>query len=481
MIKLHELTIKKTHQLLVDKEISAFDLTKEFFDYIEERDKKINAYLSLHKDEALREANEVDKKISGKEEIHTLAGIPLAIKDNVLIKDLPCTAGSKILQNYRATYDATVIKKLKKANAIFLGKTNLDEFAMGSSTENSAFQITKNPLDETTVPGGSSGGSAAAVASHQAVAGLGSDTGGSIRQPAAFCGLVGLKPTYGAVSRFGLIAMASSLDQIGSLTKNVEDAAILLETISGEDPNDSTSLDFEFKVDDLKKIRNIKNWKIGIIKEYGGNSLGPDLKSAMEKSQKTLMSLGANLEEVSISHISSSLACYYIIMPAEVSANLARYDGLRYAGNDLGGSLKEIYFETRGKNFGKETRRRIALGTFVLSSGYYDAYYLKAKKVQKLIQSEFDEAFKKFDLLLSPTAPSSAFKVGEKTNNPLSMYLSDIFAVPANLAGLPAISLPIWGQNKMPYGLQLIAPAFQEKKLLAAASLFEKASKPISS
>jgi aspartyl-tRNA(Asn)/glutamyl-tRNA(Gln) amidotransferase subunit A len=303
---------------------------------------------------------------------------------------------------------------------------------------------------------------------------LGSDTGGSIRQPGSFCGLVGFKPTYGAVSRFGLIAMASSLDQIGPLTKNVEDASLILEAISGEDENDSTSLPYHFSHQKAKNIKDIKNWKIGIIQECFDNKLDDDLKMSFNSGVKTLENLGAKIENISIPHIAASLACYYIIMPAEVSANLARYDGLRYAFNEFGGTLKEMYFKNRGEKLGKETKRRVALGTFVLSSGYYDAYYLKAKKVQKLIQNEFNKSFKDYDLLISPTTPSVAFKFGEKTNDPLSMYLSDIFTVPANIAGLPAISLPIWGKNKLPYGFQIMAPAFQEEKLLGASMLFEQ-------
>ncbi len=470
----HELTIRKTHELLVNKEISAFDLTRELLEYINERDKEIGAYLSIRHDEALAEANETDKKIAAGEEIDWLSGIPLAIKDNMLIKDWPATAASKILKNYRASYDATVIEKLKKAGAIFIGKANMDEFAMGSSTENSSFQLTKNPLDPTTVPGGSSGGVAAAISSHQAVAGLGSDTGGSIRQPAAFCGLVGLKPTYGAVSRFGLMAMASSLDQIGPITKTAEDAALLFEKICGEDKKDATSKNVKFNFSDIQKTTNLKKIKIGVIKECFEENLDEDLKNSVKNSIDRLKGLGAEVEEVSIPHIAASLACYYILMPAEVSANLARYDGLRYAVNELGGTLKERYFKNRGQNFGKEVRRRIVLGTFVLSAGYYDAYYLKAKKVQKLIQEEFNKAFEKYQILLSPTTPSPAFKIGEKTNDPLAMYLSDIFTVPANIAGLPSISLPIWGKNKLPYGLQLIAPALKEEYLFQAGILMEK-------
>jgi len=474
MITLHELTIKKIHFLLMSKELSAFDLTKEFFDYIEKKDEEIDAYKLLLKDEALHQANEIDKKIAAGEEISLLAGVPLAIKDNILIKNTLTTAGSKILANYKAAYNATAIEKLKKQGAIFLGKTNMDEFAMGSSTETSAFKKTKNPLDLTRVPGGSSGGSAAAIASHQAVAALGSDTGGSVRQPASFCGLVGLKPTYGAVSRFGLIAMASSLDQIGPLAKTVEDAAILLESIIGKDKYDNSSENFQFQANSIYDKDDLKGLKIGIIKEINLNSLEKDLAITFQKNLKQLENLGASIEEISIPHLSLSLACYYVLMPAEASSNLARFDGLRYSPSDKTGSLKDIYFETRGEYFGPEVKRRIILGTFVLSSGYYDAFYHKARLVQTLIKKEFEEAFKKVGLIVLPTAPTTAFKFNEKINNPLEMYLSDIFTVPANIAGLPAISLPIYGENKLPYGFQFLANQFQEATMLNAAYLLEQ-------
>lgn len=474
MITLHELTIKKIHFLLTSKEFSAFDLTKEFFDYIEKKDKEIDAYKLLLKDEALRQANEIDKKIAAGEEISLLAGVPLAIKDNILIKNTLTTAGSKILANYKAAYNATAIEKLKKQGAIFLGKTNIDEFAMGSSTETSAFRKTKNPLDLTRVPGGSSGGSAAAIASHQSVAALGSDTGGSVRQPASFCGLVGLKPTYGAVSRFGLIALASSLDQIGPLTKTVEDAAILLEAIVGKDKYDNSSENFQFQANSIYNKDDLKGLKIGIIKEINLNSLEKDLAIAFQKNLKQLENLGASIEEISIPHLSLSLACYYVLMPAEASSNLARFDGLRYSPSDKTGSLKDIYFETRGEYFGSEVKRRIVLGTFVLSSGYYDAFYHKARLVQTLIKKEFEEVFKKVDLIVLPTTPTTAFKFNEKINDPLEMYLSDIFTVPANIAGLPAISLPIYGENKLPYGFQFLANHFQEATMLNAAYLLEQ-------
>ncbi|MDD3614111.1 MAG: Asp-tRNA(Asn)/Glu-tRNA(Gln) amidotransferase subunit GatA [Candidatus Pacebacteria bacterium] len=473
---LHELTIKKIHSLLLQKEISAFDLTKEFFDYIETKDKEINAYRLLLKDEALRQANEIDKKIAASENISFLAGVPLAIKDNILIRNYLTTAGSKMLAHYRAAYDAMIIQSLKKAGAIFLGKTNLDEFAMGSSSENSAFEKPKNPLDLSRVPGGTSGGSAAAVASHQAVAALGSDTGGSVRQPASFCGLVGLKPTYGAVSRFGLIAMSSSLDQIGPIAKNVEDAAYILEIIAGKDSRDETSENFQFQARSIYERKDLRGIKIGLVKEIETSSFEKDLALSYQKSLTCLQQLGATIEEISIPHISLSLPCYYVLMPAEVSSNLARFDGLRYSPSEKAGSLKDVYFETRGEYFGPETKRRIILGTFVLSSGYYDAYYLKARLVQALIKKEFEEAFQKVDLLVWPTTPTPAFKFGEKTEDPLAMYLSDIFTVPANIAGVPAVSVPIYGEEPLPYGLQFIAYHFQEAKMLNAAYLFEQIS-----
>ncbi|MCX8015832.1 MAG: Asp-tRNA(Asn)/Glu-tRNA(Gln) amidotransferase subunit GatA [Patescibacteria group bacterium] len=475
MITLHDLTIKKIHNLLLNKEVCSFDLTKEFFDYIEKKDRNIDAYLSLLKEEALKQANEVDRKIAAGENIPILAGVPLAIKDNILIRDTITTAGSKILKDYKATYDATVIKKLKKQLAIFLGKTNLDEFAMGSSTETSAFKLTRNPLDEERVPGGSSGGSAAAVAAHEAVAALGSDTGGSVRQPASFCGLVGLKPTYGAVSRFGLIAMASSLDQIGPITKNVEDAALLLEAICGKDKFDNTTENFSFDAQSIYERKDLKNLKIGIIKEIDLTQFDANLAEIFQKSLSLLKELGAEIKEISIPHVNLSLACYYVLMPAEVSSNLARFDGLRYSPSEESGILKDLYFKTRGKLFGQEVRRRILLGTFVLSSGYYEAYYKKARLIQALIKKEFENIFKEVDLVVLPTTPTPAFKIGEKTSNPLEMYLSDIFTVPANIAGIPAISLPLWSsKNKLPYGLQFFGKHFEEPLILNAAYLFEQ-------
>lgn len=481
-------TIKKFHQRLMNKEFSASEITKEFFNYIKKRDKEIGAYLRLTEDSALSQADIIDIKINKNNKINILAGTPLAIKDNILIKGEITTAASKILENYTASYDASVIDKLKSIGSIFLGKTNMDEFAMGSSTENSAFQKTKNPYDLEKVPGGSSGGSAAAVAADMAVAALGSDTGGSIRQPANFCGVVGLKPTYSAVSRYGLIAMASSLDQIGPITKTVEDAAILFKEISGSDRFDATSANIKYN-DELinPNFEKIKKIKIGLPKEYFIEGIDKNVLSAIEKSINSLKSLGFEFKEISLPNTKYALSCYYIIMPAEVSSNLARFDGIRY-GQMLDAkdqiSLKDIYLKTRGEGFGEEVKRRIILGTFVLSSGYYDAYYSKAQKIRQLIKEDFDEAFNKVDVILTPVAPNQAFKIGEKTKDPLQMYLEDIFTIPVNLAGLPAISIPVenykiekslpTGRQELPVGFQLIGKHFRESDILGIGQLYEK-------
>ncbi|MEX2436897.1 MAG: Asp-tRNA(Asn)/Glu-tRNA(Gln) amidotransferase subunit GatA, partial [Candidatus Paceibacterota bacterium] len=385
-------------------------------------------------------------------------------------------AGSKILKNYTASYDATVILKLKKSGFIFLGKTNMDEFAMGSSTENSGFQTTRNPLDLERVPGGSSGGSAAAVAAGQALAALGSDTGGSIRQPAAFCGVVGLKPTYGAVSRYGLIAMASSLDQVGPITKTVEDSAILFEKIKGKDEKDSTTIDYDFSFG-KRSLEDIKKLKIGIPKEYFSDDLDDEVTKGVEKAMETIKSLGLEFKEISLPHTKYALPCYYIIMPAEVSSNLARFDGVRYSREVKTDNLEDLYFKNRGEGFGIEAKRRILTGTFVLSSGYYDAYYNKAQRVRSLIKRDFEEVFKEVDIIMTPTTPTTAFKVGEKTQDPISMYLSDIFTVPSNLAGVPAISIPVQDfktKDNLPVGFQLIGNYRREEDILDLGMFYEK-------
>lgn len=476
MTNLHNLTIKKFHDGLVNKEFSALEITKNFFEYIETKDKEIGAYLSLAKDQAYLQAEQTDLKLAKGENIDVLAGAPLAIKDNILVEGQPMTCASKILENYRAPYDATVIKKLKDADAVFLGKTNMDEFAMGSSTESSAFKLTKNPHDLERVPGGSSGGSAAAVAAHMVLGALGTDTGGSIRQPASLCGVVGLKPTYGAVSRYGATAMASSLDQIGPIAKTVEDTAILFKTIAGKDKFDSTSFDAKYG-DELfnPTLEHIKTLKIGLPEEYFTPGTDPVVVQAIEEAITKIKSLGIEFKKIKLPHTKYALSCYYIIMPAEVSANLSRYDGIRYGQRHEAGNLLELYKRNKSHGFGPEVKRRIILGTYVLSSGYYDAYYAKAQKVRALIKKDFDEAFKEVDVILTPTAPTPAFKIGEKINDPLTMYLSDIFTITVNLAGVPAISIPTKIQG-LPVGFQLIGKHWREADILGIGQYYEKLS-----
>jgi aspartyl-tRNA(Asn)/glutamyl-tRNA(Gln) amidotransferase subunit A len=477
--------IRDLHNKLINQAITSEKLTEEYFAKIEEKDPEIKAYLSLNKEFALDKARAVDGKIKKGEEIGLLAGIPCAIKDNICVENLPTTAGSKILENYIAPYDATVIKKLKKEEAVFLGKTNLDEFAMGSSTENSAYQLTRNPHDATRVPGGSSGGSAAAVAAGECVWALGSDTGGSIRQPASFCGVIGLKPTYGLVSRYGLIAMASSLDQIGPITQTVEDAAIVLTRIAGADRNDATAMKSAETVYENCLSGEIKDLRIGLPKEYfEGEGLDSKVKEIIERAAQKYEKLGAKLVDINLPSSEYALATYYIIMPCEVSSNLARFDGIRFGKSiekeiesEKNLVLKEIYFKSRARYLGKEVKRRIMLGTYALSAGYYDQYYKKAQKVRTLIKKEFEETFKKVDIILGPTAPTSVFRIGEKTQNPLEMYLSDVYTVTANIAGLPAISIPAGSvkieDKNLPVGLQLMGKWFDEEKLLNAAYSFE--------
>lgn len=466
-MEITKLTIKETRDKLLKKEFSAVELTQSFYKEILEHDAQISSYLELTDEIAVPQAKLIDKKIAANEKLPVLAGIPMAIKDNILVKNFKCTAASKILRNYIAPYDATVTEKIKKNEAIILGKTNMDEFAMGSSTENSAYKKTKNPRNLKLVPGGSSGGSAAAVAGDICVAALGSDTGGSIRQPASFCGIVGLKPTYGAVSRYGLMAMASSLDQIGTLTKTVEDSETLFEIIKGKDEMDSTSIDCRQTINDKLKTK-----KIGIPKEYFGAGLDKNVKEEINKIVKKLENAGFETEEISLPHSKYALAVYYIVMPAEVSANLAKFDGIRYGFSDENAkNLEETYTKSRGQGFGKEVRRRIILGTYVLSHGYYDAYYIKAQQVRTKIIEDFKKAFEKIDVILTPTTPTPPFKFGEKSD-PLSMYLSDIYTVPINLAGVPAISIPASPKNVI--GFQLVAPWFKEQTLFDIGKLYEK-------
>ena len=472
-MELSQITINKIHKGLLEKEFSAVELVEGFFSEIDSKDSEIFSYLSLNKEKALSQAGEVDKLISQGEGIPLLAGVPFAVKDNILVEGLKCTAGSKILEDYLAPYNATVIERLLNQKAIILGKTNLDEFAMGASTEHSAFGPTHNPHDLERVPGGSSGGSAAAVAADLASFALGSDTGGSIRQPASFCGVVGLKPTYGSVSRYGLIAMASSLDQIGSLAKTVEDAEIVFEAIKGKDKMDSTSVEL---LEEGGSELVIKGLRIGIPKEYFGQGLDSELEKVVKRSIEKFEKEGARIEEISLPHCTDyALATYYIIMPSEASSNLARYDGIKYGFSDKEATdLKEVYSFSRQKGFGKEVIRRIMLGTFSLSSGYYDAYYLRAQKVRTLIRKDFKEAFDKVDVILSPTTPSTAFKIGEKLADPLSMYLSDILVAAVNLAGLPALSVPCGEVGNLPVGLQIIGKPFEESKILKLGKIFEK-------
>lgn len=468
--------IKEFHNKLINHEITAQELVESCFKIIEKKDSQIQAFLTLTKKQALEKAKKVDEKIKRGDKIGILEGIPYAVKDNILTKGIKTTAGSRILENYTGTYSATVVEKLEEQGAIILGKTNLDEFAMGSSTENSAFFPTKNPWNLETVPGGSSGGSAASVASGMALFALGSDTGGSIRQPAAFCGIVGFKPSYGVVSRFGLIAMASSLDQIGTLAQTVEDAEIVFQVIAGQDKMDSTSCDLKQIQDTRCKIQDIR---FGLPREYFieglDEEISEEIKLVLEKIEKE----GIKTKEVSLPLTSYALPCYYIIMPAEVSSNLARYDGIRYAEiKNLKSEVKnlsDLYFKTRGQGFGKEVKRRIILGTYVLSKGYYDAYYKKAQKVRRLIIEEFEEIFKEVDFLITPTTPTLPFKLGEKSLDPLKMYLSDVFTVGANIAGLPAINLPIgWSQDKLPIGMQIIGPRFADNRVFFIAKAIEE-------
>ncbi|MBI3088837.1 MAG: Asp-tRNA(Asn)/Glu-tRNA(Gln) amidotransferase subunit GatA [Candidatus Colwellbacteria bacterium] len=475
-MRMTELTIKQLHQGLKNKEFSALEVTEQYLQQIEEKDKSLEAYLSVDREGALNTARGVDELIKKGEAIGPLAGVPLAIKDNILIEGQRARAGSKILKDYTAAYDATVIEKLKKENAVFLGKTNLDEFAMGSSTENSGFKITKNPYDLSRVPGGSSGGSAAAVAANMAAGALGSDTGGSIRQPASFCGVVGLKPTYGAVSRYGLIALASSLDQIGPLAKTVEDAALIFRALAGHDSNDATSVPGVDYGDELlnPNLEDLKKLSIGIPEEYFIEGLDSEVAENIEEVRKALESAGFRIKKINLPHTKYALSVYYIILPAEASTNLARYDGLRYGTRGESRNLLELYYENRGQGFGPEAKRRIILGTYVLSAGYYDAYYSKAQRVRTLVKQDFEEAFKSVDVILAPTAPTPAFKIGEK-KSPMEMYLSDIFTLPVNLAGLPGVSIPVKGRDgKLSIGFQLVGKPFREADILGVGRIYER-------
>jgi len=468
-MELTDLTIKQARKGLKDRDFSSVDLTKAYLEKIKKLDKEINAYLSVYEKEALLQAESADQKIHS-EDFCELTGIPCAIKDAIMVEGQKCTAASKILENYIAPYDATVIKKLKEKGVVFLGKTNTDEFTMGSSTENSVFGVTKNPQDITRVAGGSSGGSAAAVAGNMAAFSLGSDTGGSIRQPASLCGVVGLCPTYGAVSRYGLIAHASSLDQIGPFAKNVEDIEIIFKTIAGKDNMDATSSDYLYE-----KNKSFENPPIiGIPKEYFAEGIDPEVEKIIKDAIGKAEELGFKIKEISLPLTEYALACYYIIDPSEISANLSRFDGIRYGLSLQNGDLTDVYLKSRGKGLGQEVKRRIMIGTYCLSSGYYDAYYKKAQEIRNLIRQDFTKAFEKVDLIFCPVSPFPAFKIGEKMDNPMSMYLADIYTVPLKLAGLPGLSLPAGKTGGLPVGLQIIGNHFQENKILDVALQMEK-------
>ena len=476
-MKLHELTIHDAHDLLIKKEISSQELTKAVLDRIEAVEESIGAYITVSQESAMVCAEQADQAIL-KGDISLLTGIPLAIKDLICTKGLPTTCGSRILENFIPPYDATVIAKLKQAGAVVVGKTNMDEFAMGSSTENSGLKPTRNPWGRAHIPGGSSGGSAAAVAADMCLGALGSDTGGSIRQPASHCGIVGMKPTYGRVSRFGLVAFASSLDQIGPMTKDVTDSAILMSAISGYDRKDSTSvpkdvLDFtSFLTEGLRGVT------IGIPKEYfEAEGLDSEVAQAIQRAIRTIKDLGAETVEISLPHTEYAVAVYYIIAPSEASSNLARYDGVKYGfRNRDNKDYLDMYRNTRSKGFGPEVQRRIILGTYALSAGYYDAYYGKASQVRTLIMEDFKAAFQKCDVIVSPVAPTPAFKIGEKVDDPLTMYLSDIFTLSANLAGIPGMSLPCgFSSTSLPVGLQLMGNHFNEEAIFKVAYNFEQA------
>jgi len=471
-----ELTVHELKEKLANKELKVTDITKAYIDRIEEKEPEVQAFITVLKEEALKQAEDIERKIEAGEEIGNLAGIPIGIKDNMCTKGVKTTCASKMLENFVSPYDATVIEKLNAENLISLGKLNMDEFAMGSSTENSYFKKTKNPWDLSKVPGGSSGGSAAAVAANMVPWALGSDTGGSIRQPASLCGVVGLKPTYGLVSRYGLVAFASSLDQIGPITKDVTDCAMLLNVIAGHDEKDTTSCDIPKKDYTKALTGNVRGLKIGVPKEFFGDGINEEVKGALQKAIDKYKELGAEVEEFSLDVAKYALATYYIIACAEASSNLGRFDGIRYTYRAKEYSnLKELFKKSRSEGFGPEVKRRIILGTYVLSSGYYDAYYKKAQKVRTMVMNEFNKGFEKFDVILTPTSPITAFGIGEKSGTPLEMYLADICTVSVNVAGLPGISIPVGVDSKgLPIGMQLIGNKFQEETILNAAYSIEK-------
>jgi len=471
------LTIDRLHEALRARATSVTEVCRRTLERIEALDPRLGAFLTVNRDEALRRAEELDRDLARGEPLRPLTGVPVAIKDNICTRGLRTTCASKILYNFIPPYDATAVERMLEAGAIIIGKTNCDEFAMGSSNENSAFGVVRNPWNAERVPGGSSGGSGAAVAADLCVVALGSDTGGSVRLPAAFCGVVGLKPTYGRVSRYGLVAYGSSLDQIGPITKTVADAARVLRVIAGRDPRDSTSSNHPVP-DYLAALEGgLRGLRLGVPREYFGPGLDEEVKAAVWQAIHRFADLGAEIVEVQLPHTEYAIACYYIIATAEASSNLARYDGVRYGYRAQGAkTLREMYRRTRNEGFGAEVKRRIMLGTYVLSAGYYDAYYLKALKVRTLIERDFREAFARCDLIVGPTSPTVAFRLGEKTADPLAMYLSDIYTIMANLAGIPAISIPVGlSREGLPIGLQLHARHFEEATLLRAAHAYERA------
>ncbi len=475
-MSLNQLTAHELHDKLKAREITAVELTESIYERIEEVEPHVKGYLTLTKDIALEQANAVDTGFQNGDEMQPLAGIPIAIKDVICTKGVRTTCASKILSNFVPPYDATVMTRLQQQGAVMVGKTNMDEFAMGSSTENSAYQITHNPWDLDTIPGGSSGGSAAVVSADSAICSLGSDTGGSIRQPAALCGVVGMKPTYGRISRYGLIAFASSLDQIGPFTKDVTDCALVLNAICGNDEMDSTAVDVPVPDFTQCLINDVQGLKIGVPKEYFTEGLDSEVADKVHEAIATLEKLGATVEEISLPHTEYAIATYYIIAPAEASANLARYDGVRYGyRTEEPEDLINMYKKTRSEGFGQEVKRRIMLGTFALSTGYQDAYYRKAQKARTLIKSDFDAAFENVDVIATPTSPTPAFKIGERTADPLQMYLCDVMTTPASHSGLPGISVPCgFVSSGLPVGLQLLAAPFAEESVLRVAYTFEQ-------
>ena len=475
-MNLHCLTLHELHEKLKSREICSEELTESIFQRISSTEEKVHAYITLCHETALNDAKRADERIKSGKESLPLLGIPIALKDIFITQGVLTTCASKILNNFVPPYDGTTVKKLKETGAVTLGKTNMDEFAMGSSTENSAFTPTRNPWNLDRVPGGSSGGSGAAVAADQCIASLGTDTGGSIRQPASYCGIVGLKPTYGRISRYGIIAFASSLDQVGPLTKDVTDCALMLEAIAGYDPADSTSVNQPVSPYASYLNGDVDGLRVGIPKEYFISGMQPEVERSVKEGIKVLEKNGIRVEEISLPHTEYAVAVYYIIATAEASSNLARYDGMKYGYRAPAKELTETYMMSRELGFGAEVKRRIMLGTYVLSAGYYDAYYLKAQKVRGLIKKDFEEAFKKCDAIITPTLPTTAFKIGEKTQDPLQMYLTDIFTISTNLAGLPALSLPCgFDSEGLPIGMQIIGKHFDEATILRLGFAYEQA------